>query len=141
MVCNTKLFAKFVQTYLKMLNLLFFFSVSGNLQNDFIGFQINSFLFLQSQKSLPERYEYYTTAFNIETKSYHTVDFPSESRSILGSCHVAVSCQNLDLLIKIGGYRLSTKSVLNTTDILKFTTFAMNLKFFQYIHSHQVKLI
>ena len=140
MVCNTKLFAKFIQTYLKMLNLLFF-SVSGNLQNDFIGFQINSFLFLQSQKSLPGRNEYYTPAFNIATKDYHTVDFPAESRSILGSCHVAVSCLNLDLLIKIGGYRLSTKSVLNTTDILKFTTFSMNLKFFQYIHSHQVKLI
>ena len=93
--------------------------VHGNIQDDFTGFTLNDFLFVQSPNF---QGNHAISAFDVPNGTFRKIQMDQEFLSILGACHITFEDDNL--VLKIGGYRGyfgHGNLALNTTQILQFS--------------------
>lgn len=100
--------------------------VHGNIQDDFTGFTLNDFLFIQSSDF---QRNYAISAFDVPNGTFRKIHMDQEFLSILGACHITF--EEYNLVLKIGGYRgqnlfhfgqrPTENLALNTTKILQFS--------------------
>ena len=93
--------------------------VHGNIQNDFTGFTLNDFLFVQSTDF---KGNHAISALDVPNGTFRKIHMDQEFLSILGACHITFEDDNL--VLKIGGYRGyfgHENLALKTTKILQFS--------------------
>jgi hypothetical protein len=100
--------------------------VHGSIQDDFTGFTLNDFLFIQSREF---QGNFAILAFDVPNGTFHKIQMDQEKLFILGACHIIFELENL--VLKIGGYRGRhlfnfderpiEQPAFNTTSVLKFS--------------------
>ena len=98
----------------------------GSIQDDFTGFTLNDFLFIQSREF---QGNFAILAFDVPNGTFHKIQLDQEILFTLGACHITFELENL--VLKIGGYRGRhlfnfdecpiEQSAFNTTSVLKFS--------------------
>ena len=98
--------------------------VHGSIQDDFTGFTLNDFLFIQSREF---QGNFAILAFDVPNGTIRKIQMDQEFLSILGACHITFEEDNL--VLKIGGYRgqnlfhfgPTENFAFNTTKLLQFS--------------------